>query len=123
MEEEENSLSVNSSCVAVSNYFSKIFKISEQAKNKLIEECISGDILIDIPKKDFKTLGIDPPISLKISKCIKENKDKLTKEITENISSISNKESIKSFFEKCLNFKGELNISNEDEFLQLDEKK
>ena len=121
--EEDNTLSADSTCMDVSNYFFKNFGITEEAKNKLIEECISGDILIDIPKQDFKNFGIKLNSLIKIDNFIRENKKKLTKEINENISSISTEENIKNFFERCLNFKGDLNHLKEEELLKLDEEK
>ena len=63
---EENELSLDSSCEEVSNYFFNNFEISEEVKNNLIKESISGDILLDIPKQDFKLFGIKTGPSLKI---------------------------------------------------------
>ena len=104
---EDNELSPNLSCEEVSIYFFKNFGISEQAKNNLIKESISGDILLDIPKQDFKLFDIKAGPSLKIQKYLKENSDKLKpREINLSLSSISNEENIKKFLETYFNYKG-----------------
>lgn len=122
---EENDLSSESTCEKVAEFFYKKFCISEEAKNNLIKESISGDILSDIQSKDYLNFGIKGGPQQKIKKYIQENKDKKlkAKAIQENISSISNEENIKKFFERCLNFTGNLNGLTEKDFLSLDEDK
>ena len=108
MEEE---ISIESTKEEVAEYFLKAFKIPEKAKNNLIKEDISGEVLPDLTDGDFLYLGIKLGPKVKIKKFLKENEEKFKpKEITEKIKSKSNKESIKNFFEKCLNFKGNLNV-------------
>ena len=41
----------------IADYFQKNFKINDEAKNNLIKEDISGDILLDISDNEFKSLG------------------------------------------------------------------
>ena len=104
---EENPLSPDSSCEEVSHYFFKNFGISEQAKNILIKESISGDILLDIPQQDFKLFSIKGGPSIKMQNYLKENKEKLKpREICLTLSSISNEENIKKFLETYFNYKG-----------------
>ena len=122
--EDENVLTSESSCEKVSDYFSKNFSIKEEVKNKLIQESITGDILLGISKEDFISFGITKSQYLKISSYLKKNKDKFEeKEISENLSSISTKEKIKEFLQKTLNFQGNLSQLDEKEFLELDEEK
>ena len=122
--EDENVLTSESSCEQVSEYFSNRFNISEEAKDKLIQESITGDVLLDISKEDFTSFGITKNQYLKISSNLKKNKDKFKeKEISENLSSISTKEKIKEFVQKTLNFNGNLSQLDEKEFLELDEEK
>ena len=51
-------ISSSSTKEEVADYFQKEFKISEEVKNKLIEEDISGDILLDISIQEYKSFGI-----------------------------------------------------------------
>ena len=74
---EQNSISSDSSCKDVAEFFFQNFSISEEVKNKLIEESISGDILIDIPPKDYKLFGIKPNSMTRINHFINNNIDKL----------------------------------------------
>ena len=61
---------------------------------------------------------------IKITNYLKQFKDKYKeKTINEELSSISTKENIKTFFEVNLNFKGNLNNIDKNDFLNLDEEK
>ena len=50
-------ISSNSKKEEIANYFQKNFKISDEAKNNLIKEEITGDILLDISDNEFKSLN------------------------------------------------------------------
>ena len=101
-------ISAESTKEQIANYFLK-FKISEESKNNMIKEDISGDVLLDLKEEDYKSFGIKKGPILKINNFLKKNKEKFEpKEITEKITSKSNSESVKKFFEDCLNFKGDL---------------
>ena len=115
-------LSALSTKEEVANYFLKEFKISEEAKNNLIKEDISGDILLDITNADFKSFGIKPGPLLKIKKLLKDDEAKFKpKEIQEKITIKSKAEEVKSFFEKCLNYKQDLNNLDGKGLIELDE--
>ena len=97
---EDNTLSSDSSCEDVAEYFAKNFGISSQSKSKLIKESISGDILADITNQDLKLFDIKGNPFIKISGYLKKNKDKFKgKEINLPISSIEGEEHIKNFLE------------------------
>ena len=116
----ELTLSIESTCEEVAEYFSKrISKISKDIIQKLIDEGISGDVLL---KVDFKVLGVGLKVSTNIKNILKENQARLTpKNIPENIS-IRNEEEIKSFFEKYIGFKGDTSgIKEENELKSLNE--
>ena len=101
-------ISAESTKEQIANYFLK-FKISEESKNNMIKEDISGDVLLDLKEEDYKSFGIKKGPILKINNFLKKNKEKFEpKEITEKITSKSNSESVKKFFEDRLNFKGDL---------------
>ena len=51
----EKTLSEQSTKEEVADFFIKHFKITEDNKNTLLKEDISGDVLYDI---DFKSLGV-----------------------------------------------------------------
>ena len=118
----ENSISSDSTCEEVANFFYKEYGISEESKNSLIKESISGEILLDIPQNDFKLFGIKGKFLVKIFKYIKENSDKLKqKEINENLSLISNEKNIELFMKKYINYKGSFSKFNLKHFLELKE--
>jgi len=115
-------LSEQSTKEEVADYFSQNFKIDEKAKNNLIKEDISGDILLEIPDPDFKSFGIKVGPLKKIAKFLATNKDKFKKkEIKEKITIASNSEEVKNFFENSLNFKGNLNGLDGKGLIELDE--
>lgn len=55
---EQKLINANSSKEEVADFFVKKFDIKEEVKNNLIKEDISGDILLDLDKNDFKKLGM-----------------------------------------------------------------
>ena len=117
----EDSISINSTCEEITSFFEEQFKINEAEKNKLIKEGISGDVLFDIT--DFKELlEIRPGPARKIKSYINYYKDKLIpRDINENIP-LQNKEEIKTFFEKSIGFKGDINdINGENDLKRLKE--
>ena len=117
-------LSLESSCEDVSKFFSDKYKITEETRNKLISESISGDVLLDIGKEDLNFLCFPKLTFIKITNYLKQFKDKYKEKIiNEELSSISTKENIKTFFEVNLNFKGNLNNIDKNDFLNLDEEK
>ena len=102
-------ISIESSKEEVANYFVKKFKIKEEAKNNIIKEDITADVLYDLDENDFKSIGIKLGPLTKIKNFLKENKDKFEeKQINEKITIISKPEEVSSFFERCLNFKGDI---------------
>ena len=118
---EEDSITANSTKEEVSEYFAKKFRIKEEAKNNIIKEDISGDILKDLDDKDFKKLGIGLGPLKKIQAFLKDNKDKIgEKEIKEKITIISSSEEVSNFFKNCLNFSGELNDMDGKGLIELD---
>ena len=96
-------ISSSSTKEEVADYFQKEFKISEEVKNKLIEEDISGDILLDISIQEYKSFGIKPGSLVKIKNFLSKNEEKLKQqnEIKEKITIKSNAEEVKSFLERC----------------------
>ena len=117
----ECTISVYSSCEEVAECLKEIGKLNDKEKNILIQEGISGDVLLGF-SIFFKVIGIIPGHANKIIKFLDANKEKFQpKPIDENIS-IKNEEDIKSFFEKYIGFKGNLdNIKGENELKNLNE--
>ena len=107
-------ISSNSKKEEIANYFQKNFKISDEAKNNLIKEEITGDILLDISDNEFKSLGLKVGHLLRIKKFLKGNEDKFkkAKEIKVKITNKSSPQQVKNFLESCLNYK--LNENNID---------
>ena len=118
---EGDSITADSS-KEVAEYFTKKFRIKEEAKNNIIKEDISGDILKDLDDKDFKKLGIGLGPLKKIQSFLKDNKDKIgEKEIKEKITILSPTEEVSNFFKNCLNFSGELNNLDGKGLIELDD--
>ena len=115
-------LSETSSKEKVADYLCATFELDEEIKNNFINEYISGDILTLLSDEDLKELRIKFGKRKRIMKFIGDNKIKFKeKEITEKITTNSSKEEVKSFFEKCLEFKGELNSLNGKGLLEFSE--
>ena len=51
-------ISADSTKEEVANYFLKECGIKEESKNNLLNQDISGDILLDLTDADFKSFGI-----------------------------------------------------------------
>ena len=114
-------ISANSTKEEIANYFMKEFRISEENKNTLIKNDISGDILLEIKKEDFLSLGIKRGPALNIISFITKNAEKFKQnEINEKITLKSDAEKVKTFFEKCLNYKEDLNGLDGKELIELD---
>ena len=108
----------------IANYFQKNFNILEETKNNLIKEDISGDILLDITDKEFKSLlGIKPGHLIKIKNFLKKEKEKfsLVKEIKEKITIKSSVKKVESFLKRCLNFSGNSNTLDGKKLIELNE--
>ena len=106
----------------VVDYLSKKWKLKENVKNLLLSEFISGDILPSITEEDLENLGIKIGPKKNIMKTIETSKSQFkTKELTEKITAKSTKEEVKSFFERCLEFKGDLNSLDGKSLLNLEE--
>ena len=106
----------------VAEYCSKKYKISDESKNLMIKEDISGDTLLYLKDTDFGELKLKLGKYKKIQNYVEANKDKFKeKEIKEVITAKSNPEKVKSFFERCLYFKGDLNNLDGKGLIDLDE--
>ena len=115
-------LSDESTKEEVAEYFVKKYGITEEAKNNVIKEDISGDILLKLKDVDYKYLKIKIGQYKKIQKHLDKDKFK-EKEIKEVITAKSNSDVVKNFFERCLNFKGNLNGLDGKGLIELDEEK
>ena len=115
-------ISENSTKEEVAEYFSKEHQINEEAKNQMLKEDISGDVLMQLKEEDYKLLSFKFGSKVKVKNFIKDNKDKFKeKEKNEEITIKSKPKDVKSFFENSLNFKGELNNMNGKTLLEMDE--
>ena len=129
---EDKPLLIESTKEEVAEYFVKNFKFPESNKNILINEDISGDVLLQLSQlsqSEFiellsgktKTKAVS---LVKLKNYLVKNKDKFEeKEIKEIITEISDQEEIKTFFNNCLNFKKDLNGLNGKDLIGLDEQK
>ena len=120
---EDNTITSDSSIEEVANALTEKFKLRDSEKSILINESISGDVLfaldVQILQTDFK---FRPVKAKNIANYLNEHKENLKpKDICDNIQ-ITNEAEIKSFFEKYIGFKGELDgIKSENELKELKE--
>ena len=115
-------LSESSTKEEVAEFISVNLKLKDDVKNFFLSEYITGDILPLLTKDELQSLGVKFGPAKKISKHIEDNKDKFKeKEIDIKLYSTSNKEEVKDFFEKYLEFKGELNSLDGKGLLELNE--
>ena len=118
----EDIINIDSSKEEVANFFEKKFKIKEDVKNNFIKEDISADILYDLDDKEFKSLGLKVGPLKNIKVFLQNNKDHFKeKEIKEKITIKSKPNEVSEFFEKCLNFRGELNNMDGKGLIELKE--
>ena len=114
-------ISTDSTCEEVAEALSASFKLKEEQKNIFIKEGISGDVLYFIDKNCIiDELHFKLGLAKNFEKYLNQNKEKFKpKEINENIP-IAKQEEIKSFFEKYIGFKGNLdNIKGENDLKKL----
>ena len=121
--DNQNQLSSESSVEEVINFFVTKFQINEKIQNNLKKESITGDVLPLLTDEELKNplgLKFGPIKSWKLY--FKDNADKFKpKEIKEKITTKSSEEEVKSFFERCLDFKGALNGMNGKQLIALKE--
>ena len=106
----------------VVKFFIEKSKITEDVQNKLKRENITGEILPLLTRDDFKDLGLKFGPIKKWEIYFGKNKDRFTpKEIKEIITPSSAENEVKSFFERCLDFKGDLQNMNGQKLIELNE--
>jgi hypothetical protein len=110
----DNYISNKSTKEEVSAFFSNKFKVNEDISKNFIKEYISGEILPNLSRNDFKFLGIELYTFKRWDKYYNENKDKFKEEeIEEEISSNPSSEEVKKFLEGYLDFKESDNLNGE----------
>ena len=111
----------------ISNFLGSKFKISKEIQTKMIEEDISGDILLNVEESELKKLGFKIGPIKKVKKFLSDNKSYFPEiKLEAKIDKSSNVEEVKTFFENCLNFKGDINLDgtkllelNKDDILKM----
>jgi hypothetical protein len=123
--EEENltsnlDLRYESTKEELAEFFITKFGLSEEIKENIINEDISGDILLYLKDNDFIKLGIKEGDIEKIEYYIRNNIYKfIEKEIKEKIDENSTVEDVDNFFKKIIGFNGKLNNIDGKKFLNL----
>ena len=122
MENNDMPLSELSTKEEVANYFHNSLHLNDEVKNIFLNEYISGDVLAELTAHDLNELNISPRqrILAFINKYASKFKEK---KITEKITSNSSVGEIRNFFEKYLEFKGELNNLDGKGLLELTEER
>ena len=106
----------------VSSFLSSKYKISKEIQENLIKEDISGDILLYLEDNDLKKIGLKIGPIKKITKYIKDNKANFPeKKLEEKIDDTSTIEEVKNFFEKYIEFKGDIDLDGKKLFELKDE--
>ena len=121
--DDDKKLTADSTKEEIANYFQNKFQISEEAKNNLIKQDISGDILLDISDGDFNTLGVKAGPLLKIKRFLKKKEPafKKTKDINVKITNNSSEQEVNIFLEKYIDFRQKENMLNGKGLINLDE--
>ena len=115
-------LSESSTKEEVAEYFYTILEKKEEIKNLILSEYLTGDILPLSTKDELKAIGFKIGPAIRITKEVSKNIDKF-KEIKIDIELYPNSssEEVKNFFEKKIDFKGELNSLDGSKLLELNE--
>ena len=115
-------LSESSTKEEVAEYFYTILEKKEEIKNLILSEYLTGDILPLTTKEELKAIGFKIGPAIRITKEVSKNLDKF-KEIKIDIELYPNSssEEVKNFFEKKIDFKGELNSLDGSKLLELNE--
>ena len=116
-------ISATSTKEEIANYFQKNYYINEEAKNNIIKEDISGDILLDISDNEFKSLGIKLGQCKKVQRLLNIEKEKfiLKEDIKEKITIKSATQEVKNFLKKYLNYDETSNTLDGKKLIQLKE--
>ena len=120
---EDISITSDSSIEEVAKALTEKFKLKDKEKSKLINESISGDVLLELDVQILQTdFKFRPMTAKNIKQYLNKHKENLKpKDINDNIQ-IANEAEIKSFLEKYIGFKGELEgIKSENELKELKE--
>ena len=108
----------------VANYFHNSLHLNDEVKNIFLNEYISGDVLAELTAHDLNELNIRLGPRQRILAFIHKYASKFKeKKITEKITSNSSVGEIRNFFEKYLEFKGELNNLDGKGLLELTEER
>jgi len=108
----------------VANYFHNSLHLNDEVKNIFLNEYISGDVLAELTAHDLNELNIRLGQRQRILAFIHKYASKFKeKKITEKITSNSSVGEIRNFFEKYLEFKGELNNLDGKGLLELTEER
>ena len=106
----------------VAEYLSKEYEFNDQIKQIFLDEYISGDVLCELTEADLKKLKFKLGHYKKITRYISENKNNFKeRKYEEKIYPNSTKEEVKQFFEKCIEFKGDLNDTDGKKLLEMKE--
>jgi hypothetical protein len=104
----DKNITSNSSKEEIAEFFKSKFKISDQSQNNIIKEDISGDILLSLTDKEFKSLDLKIGPIKKITKYLSENKTNFPeKKINEKIDRNSSIEEVKNFLKECIGYAGD----------------
>ena len=124
MEENNFPLSELSTKEEVANYFHNSLHLNDEVKNILLNEYISGDVLAELTAHDLNELNIRlGPRQIILAFIHKYASKFKEKKITKKITSNSSVGEIRNFFEKYLEFKGELNNLDGKGLLELTEER
>ena len=124
MEDNIFPLSELSTKEEVADFLCTKLNLKNEVKDILLNDYIFGDILPILSEKDLEQLKIKLGPRRRIIKLISENKNNFKeKELTEKLYPNSKSEEVKAFFEKSLEFKGDLNGLDGKGLLELRSKK
>ena len=104
----DKNITSNSSKEEIAEFLVSKFKVSEQVKNNIIKEDISGDILQSLSDKELKFLDLKIGPIKKITKYLSENKANFPeKKISEKIDKNSSIEEVNKFLKEYIGYTGD----------------
>ena len=117
-------ISLESTKEDIAKFFITQFKFSEEFGKNIINEDVSGDILLDLEDNDLKRLGLKIGPLKKFRKFLYDNQKYFKEKINKKLITINSKpEEVKLFFENYLKFNKNIDDLDGKKLIEFNEEK
>ena len=117
---DSHELSSKSRKEEVGQFFIDQFNLSENVKENIVNQDISGDILLDLKDKDFKALGLQKDQIQKVRDYLSDNYESFIDiNLDIKINKKSSNEEIEEFFKVYIGYNGKIKNIDGKKFLNL----